>query len=217
VAGWDLRLDGQVGRTFPGGIAVLDANRASVGQVAVVVLGHNYGGGDLSAGYIDHIMADLQKAQRVVFVTVTEWSPPQVEVNRSIYAAAKKYPKIVVAPWAETIAANPDFLVDNVHPNASGRIALANLIAVMVGPVAPTDGRPKPPRPVILPIPPVIPTTTTTTRPKSTSTLPQTSTSTSTTTTQVTGTTAPTTTSTLPPTSSTSPPPAAPGNGGGSP
>jgi hypothetical protein len=203
VAGWDLRMDAQVGRTFPGGITVLDANRASVGQVAVVVLGHNYGGGNLSAGYIDHLMADLQKAQRVVFVTVTEWTPAQAEVNRNIYEAAKKYPTIVVAPWAETIAANPDFLVDNVHPNASGRIALANLIAVMVGPVAPTDGRPKPPRPVILQIPPVTPTsTTTTTKPKTTTTVQQT-TSTSTTTTQVTGTTAPPPSSTPP----TQPPP----------
>jgi hypothetical protein len=154
LAGWDLRMDAVVGRTFPGGIQTLDANRASVGQVAVVVLGHNYSGGGLAAGYIDHIMADLQRAQRVVFVTVTEWTPDQVEVNHAIYAAAQKYPKIVVAPWAETVAANPDFLVDNVHPNAAGRVALSDLIAVMVGPVAPSNGQPKPPRPVILPIPP---------------------------------------------------------------
>jgi hypothetical protein len=208
LAGWDLRMDAVVGRTFPGGIQTLDANRASVGQVAVVVLGHNYSGGGLAAGYIDHIMADLQRAQRVVFVTVTEWTPDQVEVNQAIYAAAQKYPKIVVAPWAETVKANPDFLVDNVHPNAAGRIALADLIAVMVGPVAPSDGVPKPPRPVILPIPPTSsePTTTlpfpsiTTTVPR----LPATTTTTVAPTTTVgTGTTLPATTSSTEATTST--------------
>jgi hypothetical protein len=215
TAGWDLRMDAQVGRTFPGGITVFDTNRASVGQVAVVVLGHNYGGGNLSAGYIDHIMADLQKAQRVVWVTVTEWTPAQAEVNRNIYAAAARYPSIVVAPWAETVKANPDFLVDNVHPNATGRVALANLIAVMVGPVAPSDGRPKPPRPIILPLPPLDPTPTPTTTKGPTTTAPKLTTTTPAPTTTTVGTTIPPTTTTTEESTTTTTEAAPAGGGGG--
>src|SRR5205814_800253 len=101
--GWDVRIDAKVGRRFPEGIDILRMNQASIPQVVVICLGHNYGGGGSSYGYIDDIMALTARAERVVFITQTEWSPPQVEVNRAIYAAAARYPKIVVAPWAETI------------------------------------------------------------------------------------------------------------------
>lgn len=213
TAGWDLRMDARVGRTFPEGIASLRANRASIGQVLVVCLGHNYGGGGHAGRYIDEVMALASNAQRVVFVTQAEWSPPQIEVNREIYAAAQRHPKIVVAPWSETLKANPDFLADHVHPNASGRIALANLIAIMVGPVPPSDGNPKPPRPVILPIPTSPPTTSTTRSTTTTTSSPPptsvpTSGGTSTTAPPTTDTTAPPTSDTTQaPTSTSQPPP----------
>ncbi len=134
LAGWNLTMDAKVGRRFPEGIDVLRQNQQLVGQVVVICLGHNYAGGGSSYGYIDDIMALTARAQRVVFITQTEWTSAQVEVNRAIYAAAARYPKIVVAPWAETIKANPQWLVDNVHPTTGGAIALANLVGIMVGP-----------------------------------------------------------------------------------
>ncbi len=176
LGGWNLRLDAKVSRRFPEGLDILRQNQASVGQVVVICLGHNYGGGGSSYGYIDDIMALTSKAQRVVFITQVEWSRPQVEVNRAIRAAAERYPKIVVAPWAETIQANPQWLADHVHPTTAGAIALSNLIAIMVGPLPSVTGIPSPP-PFILPVPddtrPVITTsttrvTTTTSKPTST-------------------------------------------------
>ncbi|MEZ5208214.1 MAG: hypothetical protein R2690_14875 [Acidimicrobiales bacterium] len=204
VGGWDLRTDAEVGRTFPGGIDALFRNRASVGQVMVIILGHNYGGGGRAQAYLDEIMSVARTSQRVVLVTVTEWSPAQAEVNRAIYATAQRYPNVVVAPWAETVRANPEFLWDHVHPNRSGSVALANLIATMIGPAPELNGT-KPPPPVIRPIPvdpgPVNTTTSTarvgtsttaasstsTTGPTSTTTAPSTTTPTSITTTTAPG------------------------------
>lgn len=152
-SGWDLRFDARVSRRFPEGIDVIHENRASVGQVAVVLLGHNYGGGRKAYGYLDQLMADLGKAQRVVFVTVAEWSAAQPEVNAAIRVLPFRYPNVVVADWQAVIAANPQFLTgDGVHLSRSGNIALANLVAVMIGPAPARDGR-VPPPPRILPIP----------------------------------------------------------------
>jgi hypothetical protein len=176
VAGWDLRLDGRVGRRFPEGITVLQSNRASLGQVAVILLGHNDGRADWTA-HVDTVMKEMRNVQRVVFVTVTEWTQDQVQANKAFHEAEKRYKNVVVAPWAETVAANPDFLRDNVHPTTAGAIALSNLIAVMIGPVPARSGQ-VPPRPVILTIPstPGSGATTTTTTPRSSSTVAPTTT-----------------------------------------
>lgn len=211
LGGWDLRLDARVSRRWPEGLDILRQNQASVGQVVVFCLGHNYGGGGFAQSYVDEAVALSARAQRIVFVTQTEWTPAQAEVNRAIYAAAARDPRIVVAPWAETIKANPSFLVDNVHPNRGGAIALANLIAVMVGP-APARVGVSPPKPVILPIPndptptptptapPIGPSTTSTALSATTSTRPPSTTAPASSTTSA----APSTTA--PPTSTSSPP-----------
>ncbi|MCU0271191.1 MAG: hypothetical protein MUF83_21480 [Acidimicrobiales bacterium] len=218
LGGWDLRLDARVGRRVPEGLAVLQANRASVGQVVVFVLGHNYGGGGAFYGYLDALMAEVRGAHRVVLVTVAEWSPAQAEVNRAIRVAPLRYPNVVVADWAATAAANPRFLAgDRVHLTAAGNTALANLVAVVTC-AAPERAGVVPPPPVILPLPddsgggpspsPVPSASSTTTSTATTSTT-QPTTTTSTTTSSTT-TTAPTT-STSSTTTSTSPPPVAGG------
>ena len=96
---------------------------------------------------------ELRNVPRVVFVTVAEWSPAQPEVNRAIRALPAFYPNVVVADWAAVSAANPPFLVsDNVHLSRSGNIALANLIAVMLGPANKDGSTVAPPRILAIPI-----------------------------------------------------------------
>jgi hypothetical protein len=186
MGGWDLRIDARVSRRTPEGLSIIQQNRASLGQVAVVVLGHNYGGGGSYAGMLDRILYELRGVQRVVVVTVAEFAPAQVEVNRAIWASMFRYANVVVADWAGTVKANPQFLVtDRVHPNTAGQVALANLIAVLVGP-APARFGVVPPPPKILPIPdsaaPSTPTAPPTTlpAPSSSTSLPPASSSTTT-------------------------------------
>jgi lysophospholipase L1-like esterase len=194
VGGWDLRLDARVSRRFPEGIDLLRANRDRLGQAVVICLGHNYGGGGGVYSYLDEIMAELRNVDRVVFVTVAEWSPAQPEVNRAIRALPAFYPNVVVADWSGVSAANPPFLAsDRVHLTRSGNVALANLIAVMLGPASRDGTTVAPPRILTIPDEPGGPATPVTTAPPSTST--------STTTTTVPGTGS--TTTTLPPDTTT--------------
>lgn len=167
--GWDVRLDARVSRGVPEGFDLVRLNRDRIGDVLVVVLGHNYGGGGKFGPWLENLLSGLTDVPRVVLVTVTEWSGAQPEVNRAIRQAPARHPNVVVADWAAVAAANPQFLRDHVHTTRSGAVALANLIAVMAGPAPSVDGRP-PPRPRLLPIPdeprraPVRSTTTTTVR-----------------------------------------------------
>jgi len=151
LGGWDLRIDAKVGRHMSEGIDLIRENRASIGQAAVILLGHNDSGGPSVYGQLDQIMSYLRSTQRVVFVTIREWQPGQAITNQAIRALPKTYPNVVVADWAAVLDANPQFLVDNVHPDSAGQIALANLIAVTLGPCR-RDGSTVPPL-KILPIP----------------------------------------------------------------
>ena len=159
--GWDVRLDAKVSRGVPEGFELVRLNADRIGDVLIVVLGHNYGGGGRFGPWLESLLSEVDDVQRVVLVTVVEWSSAQPEVNRAIRNAPARHPNVVVADWAAVVAANPGFLRDHVHPNRSGAIALANLIAVMTGPAPSGDGRPTP-RPRLLPIPPVGPSRSTT-------------------------------------------------------
>lgn len=150
--GWDVRLDARVSRGVTEGFDLVRMNEDRIGDVLVLVLGHNYGGGGKFGPWLESLLSELDDVPRVVLVTVTEWSGAQPEVNRAIRQAPARHPNVVVADWAAVVAANPQFLRDHVHPTRSGAVALANLIAVMTGPAPSVDGRP-PPRPRLLPIP----------------------------------------------------------------
>ena len=151
LAGWDVRLDARVSRGVPEGFQLVRMNEDRIGDVLVLVLGHNYGGPGFT-GWLDGLLGELDDVQRIVLVTVAEWSPAQREVNAAIRRSPEDHPNVVVADWAAVLAANPQFLRDHVHPSRSGATALANLITVMVGPAPARDGV-VPPRPRLLPIP----------------------------------------------------------------
>jgi hypothetical protein len=152
LTGWDVRLDGRVSRPPGEGFDLIDRNVDRIGDVLVVLLGHNCGCGAF-ASQLDDTLRAVSDVQRVVLVTVAEWSPNQPAVNRVIRDAGRRHPNVVVADWQAVSAANPQFLRgDRVHLSRSGAIALANLIAVMVGP-APSRNGVVPPRPRLLAIP----------------------------------------------------------------
>lgn len=204
VGGWDLRMDARVSRRFPEGIDLIRANRDRLGQAVVICLGHNYGGGGYVYGYLDELMSELRNVERVVFVTVAEWSPAQPEVNRAIRALPAFYPNVVVADWSAVSAANPPFLVsDGVHLSRSGNIALANLIAVMLGPANKDGTTVAPPRILDIPVEPG-PTNPTSTSTTSTSSTTSTTAAPTTTTTGSTTTTIDSTTTTESPTTTAS-------------
>ncbi len=131
---WDVTADTRIGRRVPEGAEVIEERRDEIGDVAVIVLGHNYSLGEGFAGQYSRIMRQLWSLDRVVWVTVAEWSPGQREVNALIRQNAQIWPNVVVADWAQLAAANPGYLArDGVHLTGAGVVALADLAARAVG------------------------------------------------------------------------------------
>src|SRR5690606_19336567 len=55
--GWDVRLDGRVSRGVPEGFELVRMNRDRIGDVLVLVLGHNYGGGGHFPGWLEAVLS----------------------------------------------------------------------------------------------------------------------------------------------------------------
>jgi hypothetical protein len=139
---WTVVADTRVGRRVDEGAAVVEDDEAQIGDVAVIVLGHNYASGEGFGAQFSRIMRQLWDVERVVWVTVAEWSSGQREVNAVLRAAPEVWPNVVVADWAALSAANPGYLVaDRVHLTSAGVLAIADLMARAVGP-GPIEGVP---------------------------------------------------------------------------
>jgi hypothetical protein len=132
---WHVDADARVSRRPDEGAAVVERRAGDLGDVAVIVLGHNYDPGEGFARDFGGIMSVLWRMERVVWVTPVEWSAGPREVNAVLRDAPETWPNVVVADWAALAAANPGYLVaDGVHLSPSGVVALADLIARAVGP-----------------------------------------------------------------------------------
>jgi hypothetical protein len=132
---WHVDAEARVSRRPEEGAAIVEGRAGDLGDVAVIVLGHNYDPGEGFARDFGRIMSVLWRMERVVWVTPVEWSAGPREVNAVLRAAPETWPNVVVADWAALAAANPGYLVaDGVHLSPSGVVALADLIARAVGP-----------------------------------------------------------------------------------
>jgi hypothetical protein len=119
-------VDGEVGRQFTRGPAIVAAWTAAHPGPVVVHLGSN--------GIIrdDDLEAIVRSAagRRVVFVTVAvprRWEQPD---NTTLRQAAQRHPgQIVLADWNALVEADPGLLgPDHVHPSVRGRTALATVV-----------------------------------------------------------------------------------------
>jgi hypothetical protein len=132
---WSVNSDTRIGRRVPEGASVIEESDDQIGDAVVIVLGHNYTRGEGFQAQFNRIMRELWHVERVVWVTVAEWSPGQLEVNGILRTAPQIWPNVVIADWAELTHANPGYLAgDRVHLTSAGVVALADLIARAVGP-----------------------------------------------------------------------------------
>jgi hypothetical protein len=124
------RVDGLVSRQFETGIGVVQAERAAgtLGTVLVVELGTN---GSVTDSEFDAMMQAASGVKRVVFVNVNvprTWTAPD---NAVLAAGVARYPGVaVLADWNALSTGHPAwFTPDQVHLEAAGAQALANLVA----------------------------------------------------------------------------------------
>jgi hypothetical protein len=124
-------VNAAVSRQWVDGEALMRPVMAGVGSPAAVVvdLGTN---GPITGVDVDTMMSILQRASRVVFVTVHVDRAWQDEVNAVLAAGVARYRTAVLADWQALAAGHPEwFYSDGTHlpPDGSGAQALAALVA----------------------------------------------------------------------------------------
>jgi hypothetical protein len=139
--GWQVEVDAETGRFVDFGTEVLDARLAEGWDASVILLGNNYRG-DQSA-YRDELttIVDRLSPNPVVLLTVTEWDPSRVEVNEVIFDVAASHDNVTIVDWANTTSENDKFTgADNLHLTMAGRRALAEDVALALGPAPKVPG-----------------------------------------------------------------------------
>ena len=147
--GWQITVDARVSRFTDEGIRVLRKRRGEVHEVAVVLLGNNYGGNELQfAAQVDEILQMLDGVRVIVMLTVPVYDQKQNEVNDILRQAAATDSRIVLVDWEAYTRLDPSVLSgDDVHPTSYGADVIAQLIGLNLG-HAP-GGDPNAPLPVL--------------------------------------------------------------------
>ena len=127
-------MDAESGRFVDFGDRVLD-NRLDAGwDVAVVMLGNNYGAD--KAVFSDYLtdIVDRLAPRPTVLLTVTEFRPDRADVNEAIYEIAADYENVRVVDWAAETADDPALVGgDGLHLSDLGRARYADVIGTALG------------------------------------------------------------------------------------
>jgi GDSL-like Lipase/Acylhydrolase family len=144
--GWAVEVDAETGRFIDFGDRVLDARlrpeRGVDWDAAVVFLGNNYNGDEVTfRRLLDDVVRRLAP-RPVVLPTVTEFRADRAEVNDVIRSLAATYPNVRVIDWNAVTDADVSLLGDDgLHLTDAGRSRLAYEVAAVLG-AAPADEPP---------------------------------------------------------------------------
>ena len=132
--GWEVEIDAETGRFVDFGDRVLDARLDAEWDVAVVMLGNNYGADKgVFEEYLTEIV-DRLAPRPTVLLTVTEFRPDRAEVNEVIYDIAAENENVRVVDWASETADDPALVGgDGLHLSDLGRARYADLVGRELG------------------------------------------------------------------------------------
>ena len=123
-----IRIDAQVSRQFTDGIQLIGelARSGQLRRVVVVGLGTN---GTVTRAEVRELLAEIGPQHRVVLVNTFEPRPWEAEVNATLAAAARRYPRVLLANWFALIRHRTGLLSgDDVHPLPAGTLPYARLL-----------------------------------------------------------------------------------------
>ncbi len=146
--GWNVTVDARQGRTTGEAVQSLRANRSRVGEVVVVLIGHN--DGIDPEGYrsqIDRLIGLVPDARRILLLTNYEFERGRDRMNDALRLVAGAdgdsgpNDRIQLVDWNTAVDEIEDDAIrgDGVHLTTVGQNALATVIAAALGP-APTAG-----------------------------------------------------------------------------
>ena len=132
--GWDVEMDAESGRFVDFGDRVLDSRLDADWDVAVVMLGNNYGADKaVFTEYLEDIV-DRLAPRPTVLLTVTEFRPDRADVNDAIYEIAADYDNVRVVDWAAETADDPTLVGgDGLHLSNEGRVRYADVVGRALG------------------------------------------------------------------------------------
>jgi hypothetical protein len=132
--GWDVEVDAETGRFIDFGGKVLDQRLQDDFDVAVIMLGNNYGADPgVYEDYLRDIVEQLEP-RPIVLSTVSVFQANRVEVNDVIYEIARDFDNIRVLDWAGETADNPVLTGgDGLHLTDLGRARFADMVAEELG------------------------------------------------------------------------------------
>ena len=132
--GWDVEVDAETGRFIDFGGKVLDQRLQDDFDVAVVMLGNNYGADPaVFEEYLRDIVEQLEP-RPTVLSTVSVFQPNRVEVNDVIYEIAQDFDNVRVLDWAGETAEYPVLTGgDGLHLSDLGRARFADMVAEELG------------------------------------------------------------------------------------
>jgi hypothetical protein len=134
--GWHVTIDAEVGRTPEQVVTVLRQRPAELVDVAVVLIGNNYGGNRaVLRAQLRTILALLHDVPRILLLTVEQFRPSQGEVNAEIVRAPALDPRVEVVDWDSVARRTPGTnRADGLHLTGAGAGLLADTIGRALGP-----------------------------------------------------------------------------------
>ena len=132
--GWDVEIDAETGRFIDFGEKVLDERLHDDFDVAVIMLGNNYGADpDVYEEHLREIV-ELLESRPIVLSTVSEFQPNRADVNDVIYEIAQDFDNIRVLDWSAETAKYPALTGgDGLHLSDLGRARFADMVAEELG------------------------------------------------------------------------------------
>lgn len=144
---WSLIIDTKVGRFLDEAIRVINRRREEIADIAVLNLGNNYGGDQVTfATQVEEALNALAGVRHVIWVNAAEFTTDRAEVNQVLRDAATRHPELVVVDWNSWWAQRRSFTSgDRLHLTEEGARAYATLVALAVRQVTEAAGEyPKP-------------------------------------------------------------------------
>ncbi|WP_276967339.1 GDSL-type esterase/lipase family protein [Desertimonas flava] len=137
-AGWAVEVNAETGRFIDFGMRVLDDRLDAGFDVAVVMLGNNYGANpdvfeDGLRDIVDELI-DSDPGMPIILYTVTMYRPDRAEVNDIVYEVAAEHDNIRVIDWETETSEDPSLVGgDGLHLSDSGRARMIELLAEELG------------------------------------------------------------------------------------